>query len=1048
MNWKQGWPRELGDLLDQVVARLGVDALYFEAEISGLSGARTFRARTDMPEGIGRRVVLKVGDPGQIEDEIRRYNDAKNHFGAHPSMDDWADEGGTPSWFVMSVALDGLGATLRDRFDDLSADEIDRVIGQLFNRAVRLYEKTGFKRSCSAFGQYALRPDLIPNLRAIGDVPYTLVDWWEHAAVSDRQQSTEAFVHGDLHGGNVLLKGSGDSIEVSLIDFGLSGMGHAYRDLAKLERDLCLFVMSARDASVSERLSGIDEQLDEEDPTSGSERSSGDADIERAVRAIRQIRDLAKGFARPADGDHWRHEYDVALTAQFMFSAANPAVSKAKRRAALVRANTLRTRLIARSPALEPEADAVRQRELEDRAWKTAYSLLRLDQLPRGGWSRSLPQWMEAIWEGDHGTVFRSPAMKDNGGVDSTGYAAHLLCLFASRIYGDGHVPRLKIGFALQECAMALQERIGPHGGLDEGATSRGEPPPIKVRHTLVGLLVHLNCERMQVPGFAAGVVDLMVDYLISVIPSWAQDESHLFGMYASAVALWRVLDELHPNDAVPNNWSILKDCLNTHLPPMARLLGDVRYDPKPENTYPGPWVQDKRSASFFIPYCDLWRMERSNALMFLPLLLDETGSRFLREGELGHMVKERIGASLAHLLNEVAAGNNLSDGLIRYHDESDGRKEAPRDWGLSAELLRLLEMPVIQGLLPKAEEQQSTLDQTRSVLRRALHETLADYEEYHEAFRYTHGLSVGAYLSEQVARRVSPQQVKVLDEQITVARHELCSEQALHRLAQCVLTGRLVTKLDDRKGDSPTEAKMITELFVRTLAAGDHARGDHWTGESYNSTIAYFDSSKAKVNPAALSGDPIHNTLFFRLLHGFSSPKGHTPRVVDLGCGQGMAAKWLMDQGFDVTLVDGSKTMIASARKDFDGVAPGKAEFKEEDVREMDDYLDKDSFNLVIANAIFVHIAPMHAADLISKVYDVLKPGGRFFFNIKLRDHTLVSLDGRYFAYYSDLATPKSILRTVGFEVDEIALRENHRTCYGVPKEIRWANFYCWKPE
>jgi SAM-dependent methyltransferase len=240
----------------------------------------------------------------------------------------------------------------------------------------------------------------------------------------------------------------------------------------------------------------------------------------------------------------------------------------------------------------------------------------------------------------------------------------------------------------------------------------------------------------------------------------------------------------------------------------------------------------------------------------------------------------------------------------------------------------------------------------------------------------------------------------------------------------------------------------MITELFVRTLAAGDHARGEHWTAVSYNNTLAYFDSSTAKVNPAALSGDPIHNTLFFRLLHGFSQPEGPRPRVVDLGCGHGMAAKWLLHKGFDVTLVDGSETMLTSAREAFHGVAPGKAEFTCGDVRNIDQYLDDASFDLVIANTIFVHIAPMHAADLISKVYDVLKPGGRFFFNIKLRDHTLLSLDGRYFAYYSDLATPKSILRTVGFEVDEIALRENHRTCYGVPKEIRWANFYCWKPE
>ena len=51
VEWKQGWPRELRCLIDQVVAKLHVDSLYYEGEISGLSGARTFRARADMLEG-------------------------------------------------------------------------------------------------------------------------------------------------------------------------------------------------------------------------------------------------------------------------------------------------------------------------------------------------------------------------------------------------------------------------------------------------------------------------------------------------------------------------------------------------------------------------------------------------------------------------------------------------------------------------------------------------------------------------------------------------------------------------------------------------------------------------------------------------------------------------------------------------------------------------------------------------------------------------------------------------------------------------------------
>ncbi|MBM4200337.1 MAG: hypothetical protein FJ189_03520, partial [Gammaproteobacteria bacterium] len=176
------WPRELEGVVSEVAEKLGVTSLYCEAEISGLGGARTFRARTDTREGIGNRVVLKIGEPELIEDELKRYKEAQKHFGTHPSLQDFTEVGESPSWLAMSVALDGLGETLRRRFDTLSHKEIDTVIDQLFNRGIRLYEKTVFNRARSAFHQYAVHPSLIPKLREVGDGPYTLVDWWKDAA--------------------------------------------------------------------------------------------------------------------------------------------------------------------------------------------------------------------------------------------------------------------------------------------------------------------------------------------------------------------------------------------------------------------------------------------------------------------------------------------------------------------------------------------------------------------------------------------------------------------------------------------------------------------------------------------------------------------------------------------------------------------------------------------------------------------------------------------------------------------------------------------------
>lgn len=1084
------WPQQYLEVVEEVKQKLRVEEVEYEAEISGQGGAQTFRARTGMAAGIGRRVVLKIGKPKQIEDELNRYREAENHFGTHPALRDFNGGGEVHSWLAMSVALEGLGETLRDRFDGLSNEEIDLVIAQLFERAIRLYQKTGFNEARSAFGQYALHPNLVPNLRDIGDAPYTLADWWEHATASDQQQSTEAFIHGDLHGGNVLLAGNGKLIQVSLIDFGLSGKGHAYRDLAKLERDLCLFVQSATDNSTSKRLSAIDSQLREKHLTNAPEPGCFDHDVERAVRAIRQIRDLAKGFARVADGDRWKHEYDVALTAQFIFCAANQRVSLAKRRAALERAHMLRDSLIERSPALEPDRAIVHERELEDKSWKIAYSLLRLDQLPLGGWSRSLPQWMEALWEGEHGTVIRSPTMKDHGGADSAGYAVHLLSQFAARLHPSRLWHDQGIRRALQACALALQDRVGLHGGLDEGTTTRGKPPDKKVRHTLIGLLIHLNCERVTGGGFEQGVGERMVDYLIEVLPKWEDDRSHLFGMYVSAVALWRALGE-PPAYPLRGNWSNLRECLNEHLPEMAMRLANVMYEPKPEGTFPPEGlINGKIGASFLIPYYGLWRMERSNALMFLPLLFDESGSWSRGEDELLPVVVQRIGAGLTHLLEEIQATGDHSEGLIRYH-ASVGRTHASRDWGLSAEFARLLEIPAIQALIENAGVPLSQLDHKRSTLKRALFRTLAEYGKYHQVFRLTHGLSAGAYLSEEVVRRIGPRQVADLEDQIglvragscseetlhragscnkqTLDRAGSCSEQTLHRLAQCILTGKMVPAKEDQKSNSSDEAKMLTELFVRTFVAGDHS-SEHWNSNSYDYTIAHFNTSKYKPNRSTELG--IQDTLFLRLMHVFPRIQRRTYyglyeeqawfnsftsfvcsegeeelHAADLGCGDGRAAKWLIDRRFHVTLVDGSEKMCNRAEDTLRDVDGGKFKILLRDVRKIDRYLKPRSFDLVIANALFVHISPMHAGNVLSKVYDVLKPGGCFFFNVKIRDNTLVSLDDRYFAYYPNSKIPKSMLQTAGFKVDEVALRENDQTCYGVPKNIYWANFYCEKP-
>ena len=1044
-SWIDSWPEDYHELLNAVARHLGLRGLYLVAEISGMSGARTFRANTVAPGGSGNPIVLKIGKKRLIANESKRFNKAANEFSHQPAMRNQVIEKAEWACIAMTVALDGRGQSLRTCFNGLEAKQIDTVLENLFEVATRFPKKNAIRMGCNPYALYNLqRQSLIRNLRAAGDSPYTLVDWWERAQKESERASESRFTHGDLHGGNVLVdrKQLAPGRGVSILDFGLSGEGHAYRDFAKLERDIWLFVDGVDPSKAGDRCDAIARALQPGAPV------PVDESIKRAVRGSIGLRELASKYMGPAN-KQWEYEYRVALMAQFMFAAANPRVNLWKRRAALAQAQKLRDALVAEEPVLRVPVEEVLFRQREDRAWRFAYCFLRLDQLPKGAWSRTLPMWMEAIWEGEHGTVFRSPDMKDNGGVDSTGYAVSLLSQFWHRVFREGEDKdhrtlfldsalrgMLRLNGVLDRCTGNLQDKVGDSGALAEGVTTRGRTPRVKLRHSLIGLLIHHRSERIAAVGLAQGVADKMADYLCSVLSRWKEDQTHLFGTYASAVALWERLATTPDAQSKP-----LRSELNKRLPVIAAALTDLWFRPDPEGTYPGANMLDgKIMASFFVPYYRLWRMERSNALMMLPLLVSEDGKRFTRKSDLKSTEWSRLSGELVAMLEEVDSQDGTTSGLVRYCDQMRDPK-APRDWGLSAELLGLIEMPAIADLLLTAGLSATDLDEKKRVLKQSLLKTLVDVSKHREVFKFSHGISCGAFLRSDVVDRICHEHVVELDQYIVRAMAHGSTEKALHELAMQIWTG----KPADRDGEDwrrwDFETKQLTDLFVSKLASGKYT-SDHWTQTSHAETIRFFDSAAGRLHDAHYRKNGSHDTLFTRLEDVSGHFGAEAKYALDLGCGAGVCARWLVEHGFRVHLVDDSTTMLDLAKRNLKDIGGGRCEFTKMDARKID--FKSETFDLVVANALMVHIAPMHAGDLFAKVRSILKPGGRFFVNFKLGDHTLQSLDDRYFAYYENRNTPEAMLRNAGFIIDEIALRWNDRTCYGVSKSIQWANFYC----
>jgi len=147
--------------------------------------------------------------------------------------------------------------------------------------------------------------------------------------------------------------------------------------------------------------------------------------------------------------------------------------------------------------------------------------------------------------------------------------------------------------------------------------------------------------------------------------------------------------------------------------------------------------------------------------------------------------------------------------------------------------------------------------------------------------------------------------------------------------------------------------------------------------------------------------------------------------RILDLGCGDGVLTKKLVDLGCEVVAVDSSVPQVEAARK----LGLNAFAISAEDLQY------HDEFDAVFSNAVLHWIK--RADAVLGGVYRSLKPGGRFVAECgghgcvhKIRTALVQALDRRgfdgearvpwYFPTPGDYATR---LELAGFRVDSIAL-------------------------
>lgn len=169
----------------------------------------------------------------------------------------------------------------------------------------------------------------------------------------------------------------------------------------------------------------------------------------------------------------------------------------------------------------------------------------------------------------------------------------------------------------------------------------------------------------------------------------------------------------------------------------------------------------------------------------------------------------------------------------------------------------------------------------------------------------------------------------------------------------------------------------------------------------------AYNDGADKYIAEMRNDIDPSLREWIGRALDGLDS----SARILEIGSASGRDADYVESLGYNVERTDASQGFVDRLR------AGGK------DARLLNiltDEVDDEQYDLVYANAVFLHFTTDEFNDAVRKVYKALRPGGHFALSLKRGDGeetTARKLDmPRYFHYWQS-DDVESALASAGFE-------------------------------
>jgi 2-polyprenyl-3-methyl-5-hydroxy-6-metoxy-1,4-benzoquinol methylase len=137
---------------------------------------------------------------------------------------------------------------------------------------------------------------------------------------------------------------------------------------------------------------------------------------------------------------------------------------------------------------------------------------------------------------------------------------------------------------------------------------------------------------------------------------------------------------------------------------------------------------------------------------------------------------------------------------------------------------------------------------------------------------------------------------------------------------------------------------------------------------------------------------------------------------ILDLGCGAGVpVARWLVDAGYAVTGIDGSRVQIERARRNVP-----EATFRDADMTAVE--LEPASFDGVVAMYSITHVPRAEHAALFRRIHGWLRPGGILIASLgagDAPDWTGEWLGTEMFVSHFDAGTNLRLLTEAGFAIE-----------------------------